>query len=240
MNEELKIDMNDFLPLRDVVFNTLRKAILTGQLKPGERLMEVHLANSLGVSRTPIREAMRKLELEGLVIMIPRRGAEVARITEKSLKDVLEVRRTLDALSVELACERITQEEIEHLQQACHEFEVATKGKDASVMAKADVALHDIIVQATGVGKSKVPILYVKKLKYTKIALIVPTEELRDNNWSKEFNLWKAGNIYANVTRLCYASASKIKSFCPAGATISRSISLPSGVSHLFFISSHL
>ncbi len=150
MNEELKIDMNDFLPLRDVVFNTLRKAILTGQLKPGERLMEVHLANSLGVSRTPIREAMRKLELEGLVIMIPRRGAEVARITEKSLKDVLEVRRTLDALSVELACERITQEEIEHLQQACHEFEVATKGKDASVMAKADVALHDIIVQATG------------------------------------------------------------------------------------------
>ena len=106
MGEQFQIDMNDFLPLRDVVFNTLRKAILTGQLKPGERLMEVHLANQLGVSRTPIREAIRKLELEGLVIMVPRRGAEVARITEKSLRDVLEVRRALDALSVELACER--------------------------------------------------------------------------------------------------------------------------------------
>lgn len=94
MGEQFQIDMNDFLPLRDVVFNTLRKAILTGQLKPGERLMEVHLANQLGVSRTPIREAIRKLELEGLVIMVPRRGAEVARITEKSLRDVLEVRRT--------------------------------------------------------------------------------------------------------------------------------------------------
>ena len=103
MDGHLQIDMDEFLPLRDVVFNTLRRAILKGQLKPGERLMEVHLANRLGVSRTPIREAIRKLELEGLVIMIPRRGAEVARITEKSLKDVLEVRRALDVLSVELA-----------------------------------------------------------------------------------------------------------------------------------------
>ena len=150
MDEQLQIDMDEFLPLRDVVFNTLRKAILTGQLKPGERLMEVHLANRLGVSRTPIREAIRKLELEGLVIMIPRRGAEVARITEKSLKDVLEVRRALDALSVELACERITKEDMERLWGACQEFERAAKGKDASIIAKADVALHDIIVEATG------------------------------------------------------------------------------------------
>ncbi len=150
MDEQFQIDMDEFLPLRDVVFNTLRKAILTGQLKPGERLMEVHLANKLGVSRTPIREAIRKLELEGLVIMIPRRGAEVAQITEKSLKDVLEVRRALDALSVELACERITEEEIEALGKACEEFASATKGTDTSVIAKADVKVHDIIVQATG------------------------------------------------------------------------------------------
>lgn len=150
MEEQLQIDMNEFLPLRDVVFNTLRKAILTGELKSGERLMEVHLANRLGVSRTPIREAIRKLELEGLVIMIPRRGAEVAQITEKSLKDVLEVRRALDALSVELACDRISEAEIMELKEACKVFEQATKGKDAAVIAKADVSLHDIIVRATG------------------------------------------------------------------------------------------
>ena len=150
MDNQFQVDMDEFLPLRDVVFNTLRKAILTGQLKPGERLMEVHLANRLGVSRTPIREAIRKLELEGLVVMIPRRGAEVARITEKSLKDVLEVRRALDALSVELACDRISEEDIRRLWDACQEFEKAAQGKDASVIAKADVALHDIIVEATG------------------------------------------------------------------------------------------
>ena len=78
MGNGFNVTMNEYLPLRDVVFNTLRQAILKGELEPGERLMEIHLANRLGVSRTPIREAIRKLELEGLVTMIPRRGAEVA------------------------------------------------------------------------------------------------------------------------------------------------------------------
>lgn len=149
MQDNFQVNMDEFLPLRDVVFNTLRQAILTGELKPGERLMEIHLANRLGVSRTPIREAIRKLELEGLVTMIPRRGAEVAQITEKSLKDVLEVRRALDALSVELACERISGEELQQLQDACDAFEAATKTKDTKKIAQADVALHDIIVRAT-------------------------------------------------------------------------------------------
>lgn len=150
MGTDFEMTMNEFLPLRDVVFNTLRKAILTGELKPGERLMEIHLANRLGVSRTPIREAIRKLELEGLVIMIPRRGAEVAQITEKSLKDVLEVRRALDALCAELACDRIGEEEIRKLKQACDEFGRAVVTGDATTIAAADVAFHDIIVLATG------------------------------------------------------------------------------------------
>lgn len=141
---------DEYLPLRDVVFNTLRQEILTGKMKPGERLMEIHLANKLGVSRTPIREAIRKLELEGLVIMIPRRGAEVAQISWKSLKDVLEVRRALDVLAIELACERMTHDELEALYHACECFEEATKTKDPSKIAEADVAFHDIIVASTG------------------------------------------------------------------------------------------
>lgn len=149
MNDNLHVKMDEYLPLRDVVFNTLRQKILTGELKPGERLMEIHLANRLGVSRTPIREAIRKLELEGLVIMIPRRGAEVAQISWKSLKDVLEVRKALDMLSIELACDRITEEEIEELEKACEEFRKQAQLNDATAMAKADVALHDIIFRAT-------------------------------------------------------------------------------------------
>ena len=150
MQDNLFLQMNEFLPLRDVVFNTLRQAILTGELKPGERLMEIHLADKLGVSRTPIREAIRKLELEGLVTMIPRRGAEVAQITEKSMNDVLEVRRALDALCTELACERISEEEINALWAASDNFAEAAKTKDVRKCAQADVAFHDIIVKATG------------------------------------------------------------------------------------------
>ena len=149
MQDNLQVFMDEFLPLRDVVFNTLRQAILTGELKPGERLMEIHLANRLGVSRTPIREAIRKLELEGLVIMIPRRGAEVAQITEKSMNDVLEVRRALDALCTELACDRISADELDELRLACQKFEEMVKTKDLKKIVQADVALHNIIVQAT-------------------------------------------------------------------------------------------
>ena len=139
-----------FLPLRDVVFKTIRQAILTGELKPGERLMEIHLANKLGVSRTPIREAIRQLELEGLVIMVPRKGAQVASITEKSMTDVVEVRLALEKLAVELACKRISYEQKERLKQALDGFEQAVANKDASEIAKADVEFHDAIFAATG------------------------------------------------------------------------------------------
>ena len=89
MTEDLTLNMDAYLPLRDVVFNTLREAILKGELKPGERLMELQLAAKLGVSRTPIREAIRMLEQEGLAVTIPRKGAAVAKMTEKDMEDVL-------------------------------------------------------------------------------------------------------------------------------------------------------
>ncbi|MCQ2539298.1 MAG: GntR family transcriptional regulator [Acetatifactor sp.] len=150
MQDFLQANMNAFLPLRDVVFNTLRQAILTGELKPGERLMEIHLANQLGVSRTPIREAIHMLELEGLVTMMPRRGAVVSQITEKGIKDVLEIRRALDVLCVELACERISPEELDKLKEACDTFASCVGTGDVKLIAQVDVELHDIIVKATG------------------------------------------------------------------------------------------
>ncbi|WP_334195873.1 GntR family transcriptional regulator, partial [Muricomes intestini] len=124
-------------------------AILRGELKPGERLMEIQLANKLGVSRTPIREAIRKLELEGLVLMIPRKGAEVAEITEKNLRDVLEVRAALEELAVQLACDRIDKEGIENLKRAAENFKSTLDSDDITKIAEADVAFHDIIYLAT-------------------------------------------------------------------------------------------
>lgn len=150
MMDIMQQNMNEYLPLRDVVFNTLRQAILTGELKPGERLMEIHLADRLGVSRTPIREAIRKLELEGLVVMIPRKGAQVAKITEKNLKDVLEVRRALDTLAVRLACKRMDDTYKKQLREACDEFAKVVKCSNTKDITEADVRFHDIINQSTG------------------------------------------------------------------------------------------
>lgn len=150
---KLQLMIDEFLPLRDVVFNTLRQGILKGDLKPGERLMEIHLAKRLGVSRTPIREAIRMLELEGLVTMIPRKGAEVARISRQDLRDVLEVRKSLDSLAVSLACERITDEEKEDLNLAEEAFEQAIRSKDVTNIAEADVKYHDVILKASKNGR---------------------------------------------------------------------------------------
>ncbi|HJA12516.1 MAG TPA: GntR family transcriptional regulator [Candidatus Mediterraneibacter merdipullorum] len=146
---DFEVTMNEYLPLRDVVFKTLRRAILRGELKPGERLMEIQLANKLGVSRTPIREAIRKLELEGLVLMIPRKGAEVAEITEKNLRDVLEVRCALEDLAVQLACERISKEKIKELRAAAAHFRDSLGSDDITEIAEADEAFHDVIFAAT-------------------------------------------------------------------------------------------
>lgn len=149
-DSNFQVTMNEYLPLRDVVFNTLRHAILKGELEPGERLMEISLAQKLGVSRTPIREAIRKLELEGLVVMVPRKGAEVADITEKDLRDVLEVRTALEELSIELAMKNMTDEDYEQLKEANEAFARNSAGDDLIKLAEADVAFHEVIYMATG------------------------------------------------------------------------------------------
>ena len=147
---EFHVDMNEYLPLRDVVFKTLRQAILTGELQPGERLMEITLANRLGVSRTPVREAIHKLEQEGLVIMMPRRGAQVAQITEKDLIEVLEVRLGLEEMAVRFACERMTDGQFTELCQAADEFSAAIDRDDLTALAQADEKFHSLICRATG------------------------------------------------------------------------------------------
>ena len=149
MSEDLKLNMNAYLPLRDVVFQTLREAILKGDLRPGERLMELQLAAKLGVSRTPIREAIRMLEQEGLAVTIPRKGAEVARMTEKDMEDVLQIREALDDLAVQVACDKITQEQLERLMATMKNFELAVQAGDLSKIVAYDVEFHDVIYEAT-------------------------------------------------------------------------------------------
>lgn len=148
MTNELTLEMDAYLPLRDVVFHTLRDAILKGEIAPGERLMELHLAKKLGVSRTPIREAIRMLEQEGLAITIPRKGAQVAKMSEKDLMDVLEIRDALDELAAARACEHMSSEMFGELEEAMNGFEEAIREGDVRTIVEADEAFHNVIYRS--------------------------------------------------------------------------------------------
>lgn len=143
------VRLDSYKPLREVVFDSLREAIIGGVLRPGERLMEIQMAEELGVSRTPVREAIRKLELEGFVVMMPRKGAYVAGISLKDIADVFEVRVSLEALASGLAAERITGEELEELERILvRKAELITDGNLAAFV-ESDTQFHDSLYRCS-------------------------------------------------------------------------------------------
>lgn len=139
--------LDGYRPLRDLVFEALKDAILTQKLHPGERLLESELADELGVSRTPVREAIRKLEQEGLVVMIPRKGAYVDGISLKDIHEVYEIRAALEALALELAAKYITDEELDELALQVKEEEALTDVGRLNEIIFIDSSFHDLIYQ---------------------------------------------------------------------------------------------
>ena len=146
---KFNINTNEYLPLRDVVFNTLRDAILTGKLVPGERLMENQLAEKLGASRTPVREALRMLELENLVELVPRKGAQVLDMSEKDIVNILEVRSALEGLATSVACKKMSKEDLQQLKNMEVDFEKAVAENDVEHFVDIDEDFHDLIFAAT-------------------------------------------------------------------------------------------
>ena len=146
----MKLDMNidEYLPLREVVFHTLRKAIIQGELQPGERLMEVSLANKLGGSRTPVREAIRMLELEGLVHIIPNKGAFVEGVTLQDVKDIYEIRTLLEGLCARWAAERITQEQLEELEEIVFLSDFHYSKENWDQILELDNRFHEMVYEA--------------------------------------------------------------------------------------------
>lgn len=145
----LPIKLDSYKPLRELVSDALREAIMSGALHAGERLMEIQLAEELGVSRTPVREAIRKLELEGFVVMIPRKGAYVSDISLKDISDVFEIRTALDALAAGLAAERISEDELERLERLLVEIAEAIEQGDIERAVDIDTQFHDVLYKAS-------------------------------------------------------------------------------------------
>ena len=147
-NYYIKHDVNDKYSLRGRVFQKLREDILSGKYKEHEELKEVAIGEELGVSRTPVREAFRQLELEGLLQIVPNKGAYVTSITAKDVKDIYMIRSLLEGLCARLATEKITKEQMEEMEENIYLAEFHAQKGHLDQMAELDNRFHDILYEA--------------------------------------------------------------------------------------------
>lgn len=141
-------DIYDQSSLRGQVFNIIQEDIINGRYEPGDSLVEMKLAEELGVSRTPIREAIRQLELEGLVTYIPNKGVYVTGISEQDIKDIYKIRSLVEGLAVKWAIERIEAHQLKELEEIVELMEYYTEKGDMEQVTKLDTQFHDVIYDA--------------------------------------------------------------------------------------------
>ncbi len=147
-NYDIKHEVNDKYSLRGRVFQKLREDILSGRYKEHEELKEVAIGEELGVSRTPVREAFRQLELEGLIQIVPNKGAYVTGITAKDVKDIYMIRSLLEGLCAKLATDKITKEQLEEMEENIYLAEFHASKGHMDQMAELDNRFHEILYEA--------------------------------------------------------------------------------------------
>lgn len=145
-----KIETTDLRPIREIVLERLRSAIISGSLEPGDRLVETSVAENMGVSRTPVREAFRQLEIEGLAENIPRKGTVVKGISKKDIIEIYEIREMLEGLEFRLACSNISTSQIAELKEKISKMEQCIKNENIVEYWKVHGEFHDIILYTSG------------------------------------------------------------------------------------------
>lgn len=138
----------DVRSLRDVAYEGIRDAILSGALKPGERIKERDVAAQMGVSTTPVKEALRRLEQEGLVVAQPRRGAVVSSLVRIPVVEVEEIRGLLEAMAARLAAERMTEDELARLRRLVEEMTELTSDMREPRTRLEDVSVFHQLIRA--------------------------------------------------------------------------------------------
>ncbi|MCR4902180.1 MAG: GntR family transcriptional regulator [Butyrivibrio sp.] len=147
-SKNLKQEVTDKYSLRGRVFNRIREDILNGKYKDNEELKEVAIGEELGVSRTPVREAFRQLELEGLIKIIPNKGAYVTGIKVKDIRDIYMIRSKLEGLCARWACENISKEQLEEMEENIFLAEFHAGKGHMDQMAEMDNRFHNILYES--------------------------------------------------------------------------------------------
>lgn len=135
-------------PIRDMIYESIRKAIFEGELKAGDRLVEKELAEKLRVSRTPIREALRKLEMEGLIKHVPRKGVVVKGFTPDDIIEIYSIRQVLEALAITYTVKNITERELEQLKELIEKMEILTEEDNTDDLFKTSQEFNDILIKS--------------------------------------------------------------------------------------------
>ena len=146
----INFDLQNHRPLREIVYEELKREILVGEIAPGTRMMEIELADEMGVSRTPVREAISKLEKEGLVTIEPRKGAYASDVSIKDMVDVLEVREDLEAMAAAMAAQKVNEDEKKALIEATLEYKEAVESERTEDIIRCDEKFHQLIVNCSG------------------------------------------------------------------------------------------
>lgn len=145
---DVKQEVTDKYSLRGRVFHKLREDILNGKYKDHEELKEVAIGEELGVSRTPVREAFRQLELEGLIQIVPNKGAYVTGITAKDVKDIYMIRSSLEGMCARLATEHISREQLEEMEENVYLASYHAERSQMEQMTELDNRFHHILYEA--------------------------------------------------------------------------------------------
>jgi DNA-binding GntR family transcriptional regulator len=139
--------------LREKILETIRDAILKGSLKPGERVSEPDLAERFGISRTPIREAFRQLESEGYLVVVPRKGAVVASLSERDIEEFYAIKIILEGFAARMAADKLTEKEIERLESINERLHKIAKEGDVKTFFRVHNEFHEVFIKAAGNDK---------------------------------------------------------------------------------------
>ncbi len=181
MSYDLTKEVSDKYSLQGRVFHKIREDILNGKYKSGDSIKEVVVSKELGVSRTPVREALKQLELEGLVISIPNKGTVVAGITEQDIIDIYAIRSLIEGLAARWAAIRISEEQLKQLEEIIELTEFYASKHNVEHLHELDTQFHEIIYEASNSKPLKHILsdfhIYVQRARMESIA--IPGRDLK-------------------------------------------------------------
>lgn len=144
MKKLLKLEGYDLLSKK--VYRILKKEIIKGSFEPGNKVLEGKIADQMGISRTPVREAIRVLAAEGFVILSPNQGVVVRSVSAENIREVLQIHSVLEGLAARLSCEVINEEDLKELENCVNRMEKLANKKDSSTYSEVDLKFHELIV----------------------------------------------------------------------------------------------